>query len=184
MRALSKALEIEGWMTATELEWLRLTARRLVSTRGGIKAAEVGSLLGRSTVALAIDGVDLVCVDTFLGTPGVEGEALHGRDMYAEFVANMTRLGLRPVVMRMDATQAAASFPNAYFDLVFLDCDKAAFPFQYGAWYPKVKPGGVYCGHDHSLEFPLVQQTLMATNIDYNVAFGTSIWWFLRPYIT
>ncbi len=184
MQPISKALEIHGWMSVIELQWLRETALRLVQRRGRSKAVEAGSWLGRSTVAIAVDGIDLTCVDTFEGGPGILSELTHGRDIYAEFVANMNRLGLRPVVMRMDAEEAAAAFPRGYFDWIFLDCDKSAFPKQFWAWYPKLKGGGVYSGHDYSPEFPLVCQTLDASKIDYHVVYGTSIWWFTKPCIS
>lgn len=184
MQPISKALEIQGWMTATELEWLRKTALNMVKKDRRAQAAELGSWLGRSTVAIAIPGIDLFCVDTFRGTPGVPNEATGVRDIYAEFMANMTRLRLRPIVVRLYAITAAAMFPDYWFDWIFLDCDKEKFPAQFRAWYPKLKTRGLYSGHDHSPEFPLVQRTLMNTGIDYSVVYGTSIWCFKKPYIS
>ena len=184
MQPLREAEKIDGWMSPKELKWIRSAA---LSRPPGAKAVEVGSWLGRSTVAMDADHIDLTCVDTWLGSPGILSEVSQGRDIYREFMANMIRLGINAAILRMDATLAAAKYPDGFLDWIFLDCDKNDFPRQFWAWYRKLKNGGLYSGHDYSPEFPAVKQTLTEAEgrikaFEHKVVPGTSIWWFVKPF--
>jgi hypothetical protein len=48
------------------------------------------------------------------------------------------------------SVEAAKDFPNFFFDFVYIDADHTykAVMEDLTAWYPKVKIGGVICGHD------------------------------------
>jgi len=50
-----------------------------------------------------------------------------------------------------DSVQTADMFPDAHFDLVFIDADHGyeGCKADLMAWMPKVKPGGWLCGHDY-----------------------------------
>ena len=54
-------------------------------------------------------------------------------------------------VRRMRSLEAAASFPEGYFDFVFIDADHSyeGCRDDIAAWKGKVKPGGWLCGHDY-----------------------------------
>ena len=54
-------------------------------------------------------------------------------------------------VLRLDSLRAAKLFPPGYFDIVFIDADHR-YEHVRGdtiAWMPKVKKGGLLCGHDY-----------------------------------
>ena len=54
----------------------------------------------------------------------------------------------------------AKSFPNGFFDVVFIDAshDYESAKKDIIAWLPKVRKGGVLCGHDYSLaQFGVIQ---------------------------
>lgn len=57
---------------------------------------------------------------------------------------------VRRVVLRLDSVQASGRFADNYFDLVFIDADHeyAGVRADLAAWWPTVRPGGVFCGHD------------------------------------
>lgn len=181
MRSLVDAISIEGWMTYSELSWLRAVA---LSMPAGARFFELGAWKGRSTVALDVDQIDLTCVDTFQGAPGDLTRRIAGtQDVYGIFCQNMKRLGLRPRVVRMDALEAAALVPDGSLHGVFNDCDHDLyFPQHFWAWLPKVRPGGLYCGHDYNVaRFPTIPRVLRASGLHFWVVPGTSIWALIRP---
>lgn len=55
-------------------------------------------------------------------------------------------------VLRMTSIQAAKIFPDGYFDLVYIDADHTyeSVTQDNTVWLPKVREGGVICGHDYS----------------------------------
>lgn len=181
MRGLSDAAKIAGWMTTRELWWLRAAA---MSMRIGAKVFELGSWKGRSTVALAVDHIGLTCVDTFMGAPGdlTRGLAVI-EDVYSIFTRNMKRLGLKPRVLRMDALQAAVLVPDGSVDMVFNDCDhNVNFEEHFWAWLPKIRRGGLYCGHDYGeIRFPAICRVLRASGLYFSVVPGTKIWALITP---
>lgn len=55
-------------------------------------------------------------------------------------------------VLRMDSSAAARSFPDGYFDLVFIDADHfyGEVRKDIEGWLPKVRTGGILAGHDYN----------------------------------
>lgn len=51
----------------------------------------------------------------------------------------------------MDSLLAANTFENDTFDLVYIDADHTyeSVKKDLYAWYPKVKSGGIFSGHDY-----------------------------------
>ncbi len=181
MRPLEDAMSIYGWMRESELAWLRDVA---LSMPAGAKFFELGAWQGRSTVALAVDHIDLTCVDTFKGSPGdATSKIAETLNVYGIFSANMKRLGLQPRVWKMDALQAAALVGDESLLGVFNDCaHDEYFAQHFGAWMRKVLPGGLYCGHDFGQpKFPLIENVLRASGLDFWVVPDTSIWALIRP---
>jgi len=137
--------EIPGWMTADELEWLYQRAR------SHSQIAEIGSWKGRSTHAL-LSGCpgQVTAVDHFSGSPGDLHSLFSDADaVYREFLANCGRFP-NLSVLRMPSFLAAQALPDAGFDMIFIDGDHAKQPAlnDMEAWYPKLHPGGLFCGHD------------------------------------
>jgi len=143
------APEITGWMGDDELQWLFE-----LGTRGGRPGivVEVGCWFGRSTHALASSGALVYAVDHFHGSP-TELEGAHAfaktGNVKAEFDKNMgQRKNMR--VMAMDSTTAARQFAPKGVDAVFIDGEHTleACLTDLRSWAPKVKVGGLLCGHD------------------------------------
>ncbi len=64
-----------------------------------------------------------------------------------------TRLGHsnQYTMLRCPSLQAAAMFPDSYFDAVYIDANHFK-DYVYAdilAWYPKVRSGGIIAGHDY-----------------------------------
>jgi len=56
----------------------------------------------------------------------------------------------RYTIIDRDSTEAAAQFPDKHFDYVFVDASKTPpkYRMDLEAWLPKVRPGGIFAGHD------------------------------------
>lgn len=175
MRNLRDALKIDGWMTYTELGWLRVAA---LSTPPGAKIFEIGSWKGKSAVALDVDHATLTCVDTFQGGAQDVTRSLAARqNIFGIFTANMKRLRLRTNVWKMSSLEAVALVADESADIVFDDSDhNDKFERHFWAWHRKVKPGGIHCGHDFQALFPEIPRVLIASGLKFSVIPGTMIW--------
>ncbi len=54
-------------------------------------------------------------------------------------------------IIRKDSVEASKQFPDEYFDWIYLDADHSykGCLSDLKAWYPKLKKGGVFAGHDY-----------------------------------
>lgn len=126
---------------------------------------EVGNFHGRSLVYLAKCAKEVAKDIRIFGVD-------HGRGMFAdgsqptagELRRNVDRHGVADVVtlITADSVEAAKQFEDESCWLVFLDDDhtREGFEASFRAWYPKVKTGGVFCGHDikwHTVWEPLAE---------------------------
>ncbi len=93
--------------------------------------------------------------------------------------------GNRAVIKRGESVKIAATYDNEYFDFVFIDAEHsmvAALSDMY-AWYPKIKPGGLLCGHDYGHKrFPGVALAVKNFINDNNLKIDkeTRSCWFIR----
>ncbi len=152
-------LDLGGEFPRLDLPGEGLELERLVRmvAHKGMMVAEVGSWKGASTAVLAkvarqYNGL-VVVVDHFLGSPGVElHEIAKGQDIQAIFWANMTLLRCAEFirVVKRPSKVAVKGFKDEAFDLVFIDADHrySEISADIKVWFPKVKTGGILCGHD------------------------------------
>ena len=119
--------------------------------------AEIGSWKGRSTSVLAkcvvSHGGSLYAVDHWMGSEGVpHHECAKTVDIFSLFKRNMMALGVWDIIhpLVMDSQTASQIFADGLLDLVFIDADHR---YEYVkkdilSWLPKVRHGGILCGHD------------------------------------
>jgi predicted O-methyltransferase YrrM len=142
-------------------EFDRVALRALIQTqkRPDRTMIEIGSWLGNGSTRVFIEeirasGGVLYAVDTWKGNPNVEKhQALVAQ--YNAFETFRHHVGLaggealvKPLVMA--SRDAAPIMADRRFDLVFIDADHS-YPTtreDIQLWLPKVRPGGILCGHD------------------------------------
>jgi beta-1,4-mannosyl-glycoprotein beta-1,4-N-acetylglucosaminyltransferase len=125
----------------------------------GSRIAEIGTWKGRSLCSVAQlikdNNLEVVAIDGFYGTPS-EGKTtllVDTGNIQAILEANLNRFGIRDKtrVIKGDSAQSANLFPDKHFECVFIDADHSyeAVKKDLAAWWPKVKGGGILCGHDY-----------------------------------
>ncbi|MDQ3228013.1 MAG: class I SAM-dependent methyltransferase [Chloroflexota bacterium] len=158
-------------------EYLRLA--RQVPVGGRI--AEIGSYEGGSVVPVAISvlhrEVIVYSVESFTGDldGGVDGtplprttaylENLHGRYPHLRLVSTPGR-----------SCDVSRMFPDAFFDLIFIDAAHDAVSVEHDLrhWLPKLRPGGTLAGDDW--DWPSVRQGVLAVFDEADVSSAHSVW--------
>lgn len=119
------------------------------------KCLEVGTFIGAgSTTAFAAAGVTLVCVDSWQGNPDDEWlpEVCAQYDVFDLCKANIAQYDLSKKILCVNAPslEACSLYEDHSFDLIFIDASHTYEEVKkdIAAWLPKVKIGGIICGHD------------------------------------
>jgi SAM-dependent methyltransferase len=152
---------IEGWFDFSQLY---TTAAQNVPENG--KMVEIGCWKGRSicylgeTLKALNKDVHLYGVDTWAGSEEEAHqeyiEGIGGKDaFFQEFKDNMKAAGVDDIVkaVRLTSIEAAATFPDEFFDFIFIDADHhyQSVKDDIEAWLPKLKFDGTIGGHDYEL---------------------------------
>lgn len=150
---------IHGWFDYADLYQKLVSA--LPETGGHV--VEVGGWKGRSAAFMGVEiansgkPITYDVVDTWQGSD----EPVHQDDpdvqngrLYEVFLANIAPVASHVRPIRSTSVEAAASYPDASLDAVFLDGahDTPSVLADCAAWWPKVRPGGVLAGHDRHWE--------------------------------
>ena len=142
---------------------------------GKVAGVEVGvSACAMSRALKERPGLTLYMVATWLPFRHV------GRD---EQEANYMTARSIGVAMRMDSVKASEAFSDGSLDFVFLDADHSykGVKRDIEAWLPKVKPGGLLCGHDYANKNdPCGMEVKRAVDELGPVELGLDSTWFYR----
>jgi cephalosporin hydroxylase len=146
----------EGWFTPGDIAAYGNLYEQLPA---GSRVAELGVWQGRSLCSVADvivrKNLQVHAVDTFRGTPG-ELDIVHDCDgkLRQTFESNLVRFGIsNHVIIHAGSTELIAKEMDAgSLQLVFIDADHSyeRMIADIKAWLPKVRAGGVLCGHDYS----------------------------------
>lgn len=181
--AVDIAETIDGWMTRRELEWLFDTARTVPP---GATWVELGTWKGRSffTVAMGLPlRSRLVAVDSFARATAALPSVPTTDWVWDHFVAVLhgvqkLREDLALLVQRSDTASAGHLFADRSVDVIFFDADHSrdGLAQDIDAWLPKLKPGGLLCGHDYNPGFPSVVALIDQRFPRRAIVPDTSIW--------
>ncbi len=125
----------------------------------GGKFVEVGCLYGRSSCYL---GVEIVNSGKHISVDFIDPwfqydekreylDKIRDRDAYMTFLRNIDLVkGLQQRTIRLESDEACNMYDDASLDFVFIDGDHSedAVRKDLAAWFSKVKPGGIFAGHD------------------------------------
>jgi len=158
-----------NWITSTITEGQETVLRRLChranpinSHKRPIRIGEVGCYTGKSTAVFADfvkrDMGSHYAIDWFRGSEGTGlKNSIYGFDLFMIFIINMREMGLDDSVnlMYMDSESANNLIKDEYFDLFFIDADHRynGIKKDIDIWLPKIRKGGVICGHDHEVQW-------------------------------
>lgn len=129
----------------------------------GAKVVEIGSWMGQSIIHLCQRLQDLGktakvnCVDTWRGEENQPAHtdivAAHGGSIFSVFNDNIEAAKVSEMIRVVigDSAESAAHFEDASLDFIFIDAahDYDSVVKDLAAWYPKLKPNGIFAGHDY-----------------------------------
>jgi len=183
--AVATADRVKGYMYVQELRWLAETAQALPQPAAW---CEIGSWQGRSAtaVAAALPPISyLQLVDNFTGP--TTREAPKKADVRKQLLASMAAMRTRSPTLRVEladgfSAQIASGIPDGTFDVIFIDGDHAyaAVVDDIRLWTPKLKPGGLLCGHDFTNKCG-VEPAVRELCPGFAQVPATSIWYWPRP---
>lgn len=150
----AKSKGVEGFMHPSELAVL-------VRLAEGKDYMECGSFRGLSAWCVAHTAHHVTAIDTFCANSAGQVQQ-HEQTTYVEFCRNLAPFWGKVTCLPYSSEKAAGLMPEAAtFDVVFIDAmhryeDVKADILR---WWPRVRPGGVLCGHDYGHgDFPGVKQ--------------------------
>lgn len=148
---------VQGWLINGDLGFLFDKGMQLPP---GAQAVEVGSFMGLSSIVL-VNGMlarqnfkaVLHCIDTWRGSEEHQDLDVIKQDLlYTRFLNNIQNAGVDAWVkpLRKPSLEAVSQFADASLDMIYIDGDHSeeGCYADLEAWYPKLKPGGVFFGHD------------------------------------
>jgi predicted O-methyltransferase YrrM len=143
----------EGWFT-----YPRLYTELVQKIPNNGIFVEVGSWKGKSIVYFAVEAINsnknikIYAVDNWLGDENhINDPDVVQSTLYSTFLQNIKKVDHIITPIRGDSAQSAQLFQDQSVDACFID---ACHEYEYVktdilAWYPKIKSGGIICGHDY-----------------------------------
>jgi predicted O-methyltransferase YrrM len=185
---------VQGWFGDDDVA----VYRSIVNCFSNGKLLEVGTWRGRSLLSILfllkkLNYQKICSVDTFMGAPSEistsQKDAVE-EDIYLQFLNNLTSFGYGDMVStyKMESVKASNLFEDNYFDVIFIDADHVyeAVKQDISVWLPKIKTGGVLCGHDWTWESvqAALNDTLPSSYEVYHSnpsgAGGSGCWWTIK----
>jgi predicted O-methyltransferase YrrM len=122
---------------------------------------EVGSWLGKSAAYMAVEiansskNINFYCVDMWSGVVSYSPDRSSKIDtnsyFYEKFLTNIEPVKDFIIPVAKSSLDATKEFQDNSLDFIFIDAshDYQSVKQDIEAWYPKLKPTGVFAGHDY-----------------------------------
>jgi predicted O-methyltransferase YrrM len=164
----SKGVPIPGWFDYFVLY------REMVEKFDNGTFVEIGTWKGRSTVFMASEirksgkNIKLIGIDIF-GEFISEGKPQDTSDIYAEFLSNIEPYKDIVTGIKGNSRVIHNQFPDESFDFIFIDGghDYESAIEDIKGWYPKLKKGGIFGGHD--IDWPGVNKAVKEYFEEFNI---------------
>lgn len=132
------------------------------------RVLEVGSLFGKTAIAMADAGATVHCVDHWRGSPtdpsGTHVNAAGGSDeVYAEFEKQIGDRKDRTIMPWRRSSAEAAAMSWQQFNIIFIDAEHTyeACKEDIELWWPHLRDDGIMAIHDYrTIQFPGVTQAV------------------------
>ena len=140
---------------------------------------EIGSWIGHGTSILALSSKEVVCVDWWKGSVGVENEQMRypavSPVIFALFQYNLTRVWDKIHPMIGDHRSTLPLLRDKTFDLVCVDGDHrySEVAFDIKEARRVVKPGGLIFGHDYEINPAGVSEEALQAHKEEDAIDGT-----------
>jgi len=162
---------------------LELVAKCRRSEKHSARIVEVGSFVGQAACAIAGSAIPcrVICVDAWqpnrTDCDTISLRVSGATNFYYEgFLRNTLPFpNIRNI--KMQSVDAAKLFADGSLDMVFIDAghEYEEVVSDISAWLPKVRSGGILCGHDFN-QFAGVRLAVEELVPDYRRG-GPEIWW-------
>ena len=184
--------KINGWF-----DFPKLYRHAVETSLNDAHFVEVGSWLGKSSSFLAVEicnsgkNIKLDCIDTWKGSDEESHKKtteIINNTLYESFLLNIHPVKHIINPIRNTSKQASYLYKDNSLDFVFLDAshDYESVKEDLNAWYPKLKPGCYFSGHDFcKITWPGVVKAVneFATINQINTIQQSDIscWCFIKP---
>jgi hypothetical protein len=104
------------------------------------------------------------------------GDRKHTIDQYKVALAQLVAHRKRNCILKMKFDEALSLFPDKYFDFIYIDGFAAKGQDGGSAlhdWYPKIKDGGVFAGHDYADKWPMTVKAVDDFAAEYKLTIHT-----------
>jgi len=128
--------------------------------------AEVGVKEGRFIAHLLhqYPSLEMYAVDPWEDQPGANEDYIgwNWSVIYSQYLSAVNPFGERAIEMRMHSECAAPLVHVGALDFAFIDAqhDYRSVRRDIELWLPKIRTGGLLCGHDYDRNFPGVVQAV------------------------
>lgn len=165
----------------------RIVSEHVDDAKAGV---EVGVAFGSMSIWLTrlMPQLQMLCVDPYLPYDEADGMnelmAAGGDDMERLVRWRFENEGHRRLnLLRQTSEQAAAGVADQSRDFVFIDADHRyeAVKRDIELWLPKVRPGGLICGHDFCTGWPGVVRAVREAFVGGHYDKDSTIWFVQVP---
>lgn len=172
--------QLAGWF-----DYENIYRAEVKAAQNGARFVELGTYCGKSLAFLAVEIVNskkAILVDAYDLWNGFKGQPM--RDKIEELM--LAHGVLSPLrLWQEDSVTAASRHDDASVDFCFIDAAHTydAVRADLRAWWPKMKPGATFAGHDYSAKWPSVVQAVQEFSIEIGVPFrrDNNSWIMVKP---
>jgi hypothetical protein len=163
----------------------------ILKTHGIIRqgyGAEIGVLYGDTSRHLLAElpNLTLFSIDPYLPYDEPNRTSNEMSRYEQEARAKLAPFGQRSKMLKTTSVVAAQQIPDGLLDFVFIDAlhTYEAVKEDMASWYPKVRAGGLFAGHDWSWQG--VRQAVTEFSQErslsgFNTPLASDIWMFFKP---